>query len=75
MNLLRALVYGGPVAFSHVARQARITRRMAQVSQAIDRENELHRAYIKGLRAELGELTVESHNAQVRAAAFWKALS
>lgn len=75
MNLVRTLFFGGPVAFAHVARQARIARRMAQVRQSIDRENELHRAYITSLKTELGVLALEQHNAEVRAAAFWKALS
>ena len=75
MNLVRALLFGGPVAFSHVARQARIARRMAQVRQSIDRENELHRSYTAALKRELGLLAMEQHNAEVRAAAFWKALS
>ena len=75
MNLVRALFFGGPVAFAHVARQARIARRLANVRLAIDRENELHRSHIAGLKRELGLLAMEQHNAEVRAAAFWKALS
>lgn len=75
MNLVRALFFGGPVAFAHLARQARIARRLAYVRQAIDRENDLHRSHTAALKRELGLLAVEQHNAEVRAAAFWKAMT
>ena len=75
MTLFKALCAGGPVGLFHVLRSARIARRMAHVQQCLRNEAEMHRSHTAALRFELGQLAMEQHNAEVRAAQFWRALS
>lgn len=75
MTLFKTLCLGGPVAVAHVLRQAGLTRRMKRVRLYIDREKALHQAHIKQLNHELVTLAIEQHNAEARAARFWRALS
>jgi len=70
-SALQAFLLGGPVGLYIVIRQARLERRIRDLSTQMDMERDLHRRHIAGMRHLQNDLIGRQQALNITAIQFW----